>query len=102
MSDDKDPEEDDHREVLVFVSDEGRTVGVGRRFDDQYIGVCLAYVDTPVTLSTWLSTLREEEDPERAADLLVSRVGGIRLRHVTRLKSPTILPPLAGGPVGEA
>jgi hypothetical protein len=90
------------REVLVFVSDEGRTVGVGRRIEGTYVGVCLAYLDVPVPLSTWMVLLRDHDDPERAADLLVARLGGTRIRYVTILHSPIVLPPLAGGPVGEA
>ena len=99
---DTDDELDEPREVLVFVSDEGRTVGVGRRVDGVCVGVCLAYLDAPVPLGTWIALLRDHDDPERAADVLVGQVGGIRLRYVTVLKSATILPPLAGGPVGEA
>jgi hypothetical protein len=99
---DTDDELDEPREVLVFVSDEGRTVGVGRRVDGVCVGVCLAYLDAPVPLATWIALLRDHDDPERAADVLVGQVGGIRLRYATVLKSATILPPLAGGPVGEA
>lgn len=99
MSDD--PDLEDLKRVLVFVSDEGRTVGVGREKDGQYMGVCLAYLDTPVSIDTWLAVLRDT-DPEEAADALVARFGGIRLCHVTVLHAATILPPLAGGPVGEA
>lgn len=98
-TDDFDPE--NPREVLVFVSDEGRTVGVGRKKDGQYMGVCLAYLNAPVSIDTWLAALRDTE-PEAAADALVARFGGVRLCHVTVLHATTILPPLAGGPVGEA
>lgn len=99
MSDDLDPE--DLKKVLVFVSDEGRTVGVGREKDGQYMGVCLAYLDTPVSIDTWLAVLRNNA-PEEAADALVAQFGGIRLCQVTVLHATVILPPFAGGPVGEA
>jgi len=90
------------RAGYVFVSDEGRVVGVAMHVEGEVRGVCLALLRAPVTLSMWLEVLRVEPDPEAAAAILVQRHGGIRLRHVVPLPHATILPPLAAGPVGEA
>lgn len=90
------------RASYVFVSDEGRVVGIALPADGEVQGVCLALLHAPVTLSTWLEALRAEPDPEAAASLLVRRFGGVRLRHVVPLPHATFLPLLAVGPVGEA
>lgn len=92
-----------HQEpFFAFVSDEGHTVGIGKRVEGQMIGACLAYLGSPVTLDTWLEALRAEPDPAAAARSLVARHGGRPLLVVTRLDVSAILPPLAWGPVGEA
>jgi hypothetical protein len=93
---------DDTRPVLVFVSDEGHVVGVGQEIEGRLVGVCLAYLASPVSLNLWVSLLAQHDGPEAAADTAVERFGGFRMRHVTVLKDPTILPSFAGGPVGEA
>ena len=90
------------RASYVFVSDEGRVVGIALPVDGEVRGVCLALLHSPVTLTTWMETLRAEPDPEAAAGLLVRRLGGVRIKHVVPLPHATILPPLAAGPVGEA
>lgn len=88
--------------MFVFVSDEGRTVGIGREVNGEMLGACLAFLSRPVTLPEWLAALRDQPDPERAADALVARHGGQRLLHVVRLQQTLVLPFLAGGPTGEA
>jgi hypothetical protein len=98
VSDTTDPAEP----FFAFVSDEGHTVGIGKRVEGQMIGACLAYLSQPVTLPVWLDALREEPDPEAAARRLIEHLGGRRLLVITRLDVSTVLPPLAGGPVGEA
>lgn len=98
MSDNDDPS----GEVLVFVSDGGTTVGIGKRTREGLIGLCLATLHVSVSLTEWLEALRVQPDPERAADDLVQKHGGVRLCLVTPLQEATPMPPLAGGPVGEA
>lgn len=98
MSDNDDPSS----EVLVFVSDGGTTVGIGKQTREGLVGLCLATLDRPVSLKEWLEALRVQPDPERAADTLVQTHGGMRLFLMTRLQEATPIPPLAGGPVGEA
>ena len=98
MSDNNDPSS----EVLVFVSDGGTTVGIGKRTPEGLLGLCLATLDAPVTLSEWLEAIRVQPDPEHAADDLVRRHGGSRICFITWLQEATVMPPLAGGPVGEA
>lgn len=88
--------------LFAFVSDEGHTVGIGKRVEGQMIGACLAYLSRPVTLAVWLDALRIDSDPEAAASSLVVRYGGRRLLVIARLEVSTVLPPLAWGPVGEA
>lgn len=90
------------RASYVFVSDEGRVVGIALPVEDGVRGVCLALLHAPITLATWLEALRAEPDPEAAAAHLVQQHGGVRLRHVVPLPHATFLPPLAAGPVGEA
>ena len=90
------------RASYVFVSDEGRVVGIALRVDGELRGVCLALLRAPVTLSTWLDTLRLDPDPEVAASKLVKEHGGIQMRHVVNLPNATFLPILAAGIPGEA
>jgi hypothetical protein len=91
------------RQVLVFVSDEGRVVGVGGQSEEgEMVGACLAYLASPIMLSEWVVLLARHDDPEAAADAAIERFGGFRLHHITVLNNPTILPSFAGGPVGEA
>lgn len=90
------------RQVLVFVSDEGRVVGVGQEVEGEMVGACLAYLAAPITLAVWVTFLTQHDDPEAAADAAVDRFGGFRMHHITVLTDPTILPSFAGGPVGEA
>ena len=97
MSDSEEPQQ-----VLVFVSDEGRVVGVGQEVDGEMVGACLAYLASTITLGAWVSLLVQHDDPEAAADAAVERFGGFRMHHITVLTNPTILPSFAGGPVGEA
>ena len=66
-----DTDRDSAVRVLVFVSDGGTTVGIGKEDAEGMVGVCLATLEAPVTLPEWL-------------------------------QEATVLPPLAGGPVGEA
>lgn len=97
-----DTDRDSAVRVLVFVSDGGTTVGIGKEDAEGMVGVCLATLEAPVTLPEWLEALRIQPDPEKAADDMVQRHGGSRIYLVTRLQEATVLPPLAGGPVGEA
>lgn len=97
MSDSEEPQQ-----VLVFVSDEGRVVGVGQEVDGEMVGACLAYLASTITLGAWISLLVRHDDPEAAADAAVERFGGFRMHHITVLTNPTVLPSFAGGPVGEA
>ena len=87
---------------FAFVSDEGRTVGIGKKVKGEMVGACLAYLAVPVPLSVWLDALRIEPDPEAAARALVKKYGGEQILVVARLHHANVLPPLAGGPVGEA
>ena len=89
-------------QIFVFVSDEGRVVGVGKEKDGQMVGACLAVLESPITLPDWLLLLSRHDDPEKAADEAIERFGGLRLHHILVLEDPTILPSFAGGPVGEA
>ena len=90
------------RPSYVFVSDEGHVVGVALYVEGALRGVCLALLRDPVSISTWIDALREETDPEVAADHLVERYGGTRLQRVVVLSNATFLPVLAAGPTGEA
>lgn len=94
--------EEGRSRILVFVSNEGRVVGVGQELAGRMVGVCLAYLAEVVELPAWAALLSQHDDPEVAADVAVEHFGGFRMRHVVFLENPTVFPPLAGGPVGEA
>ena len=44
---------EENPQVLVFVSDEGRVVGVGQEVEGEMVGACLAYLASSITLSAW-------------------------------------------------
>ena len=93
---------EENPQVLVFVSDEGRVVGVGQEVEGEMVGACLACLASSITLSAWVALLMQHDDPEEAAEAAIARFGGFRMHHITVLNNPTILPSFAGGPVGEA
>ena len=44
---------EENPQVLVFVSDEGRVVGVGQEVEGEMVGASLAYLASSITLSAW-------------------------------------------------
>lgn len=90
------------RGVYGFVSDEGRVVGIAAPDGADMLGLCLALLDEPVTITDWLEVLDSTQNPLEAANALLAETGGKRIHEIVPLQDATYLPPRAALEPGEA
>lgn len=88
--------------AFAFVSEGGRIVGVGEKRGDDFVGICLARLDRPITLMAWTTALCMYDTPIKASEAITHLQGGTTMFLVVPLPDPTIVPAFMGGVVGDA